>query len=216
MLTRLASTIGRVGRSRSRSARTSSDGTRALVQYPGHRRVLPLQLAGDVRQVATPTPGSQPAVSVCESRTGFDWSIRVVSESRFWRASIGSCGRSVDQPPIGPAQARRRRWRPRRSTVLRLSRGIACRPRFVASNTVSISGGTDVRSAGSRRRSSVADHPPLRGSSCDVLLTDGRLAVHLGFEVRRESRRPISATAPPATPVSVRLHAFDPPTSVPR
>ena len=32
----------------------------------------------------------EPAVSVCVSSTGFDWSMRVVSESRFFLASMAN------------------------------------------------------------------------------------------------------------------------------
>ena len=89
MLTRLASTIGRVGCSRSKSARTSS-------AAPGPSRRTPATAGSWVCSwpvmVARFAAHAwiESAVSVCESSTGLDWSISVVSGSRFLRASMAS------------------------------------------------------------------------------------------------------------------------------
>ena len=124
-------------------------------------------------------------MSVWVSSTGLDWSIKAVSASRLLRASIASVvvpltsrDSSGPSPPTAVYDSS--------ITVLRLSCGIACRPRLVASSSELMSGGTEVRSDGDdvavfQRRAVAAARQQL-----DVLLADRRLAVHLGVEIGRD------------------------------
>ena len=122
-------------------------------------------------------------MSVCVSSTGLDWSISVVSGSRFLRASMASVVlplTSRRQLRAEPADRDVRLVDDRLEVVLRdrLQAAVG-----VASRTVLMSVGTVVRSCGITSPSFSTGPLPLRGSSCDELLADGGHAVHLGFEV---------------------------------
>ena len=154
--------------------------------------------------------------SVWLSSTGLDWSIRVDQRVQV----LAGVDRQVESYPSPAGTVPGRARRPRRSdsstTVFRLSRGIAVRPRLVAPSSELMSGGTEVRSDGYhvavfQRRPFCAARQQL-----DVLLADRRHAVHLGVRDRRGCghRTPADSTA--STPVSVRRTACTRPTSVPR
>ena len=181
MLTRLASTIGSVGCSRSNKRPHLVGGPWALVQDPRHGRILALQLPGDARQVRRPRLDRVRRVGLrVEHR------LRLVDQGGQRVEILAGVDRQVGSAGDEPAQ-----FRPESADrdVGLVDDGLQVVARDRLQTAVRhvqhrVDVGRD-RGAVARDDVAVLQHrpSPLRGSSCDVLLADRGHAVHLGFEV---------------------------------